>query len=154
MSLQDIRHFLALDERLLTGGMPTAGQLAEVRQAGVQVVINLATPASEGALPDEASLVASLGMQYIGIPVPWDQPTRRDLDLFMDAMDAHSRDKLFVHCQANYRATAFVSLYRLLRLGWERGRAFEDLQRIWDPQEYPVWQRFIEENLPDAARRD
>ena len=148
MSLNDIYHFLPLDDRVLTGGMPTAAQLGEAAHAGVQTVINLAIPDSEHALPNEAALVRQLGMTYIGIPVQWEHPTRRDLDLFMDAMDAHGAEKLFVHCQANYRVTGFVLLYRVIRLGWEPETAFRDLQRIWNPADYPAWQQFIQDNLP------
>ena len=108
--LEDIFHFLALSDSLYTAGMPTAEQLAGAAASGVQVVINLAMPDSERALPDERSLVESLGMKYIGIPVLWDHPTRGDLDEFMDAMDANKRSRLLVHCQANYRATGFVTL--------------------------------------------
>ncbi len=100
------------------------------------------------ALRDEESVVESLGMQYISIPVKWEQPTRRDLDAFMNAMDAHKADKLLVHCQANYRVTGFMTLYRVLRLGWEPAEAFKDLRRIWNPEEYPVWKKFLEDNLP------
>ena len=146
--LQDIYHFLELDDKLLTGGMPTAEQLGEAARAGVQTVINLAIPDSERALSNEASIVRSLGMEYIGIPVPWDHPTRRDLDEFMEAMDRHGHERLFVHCQANYRVTGFITLYRVLRLGWDRDEAFKDLRRIWNPDDYPVWKKFIEENLP------
>jgi hypothetical protein len=64
----------------------------------------------------------------------------------MDAMDAHQNQKVHVHCQANYRATAFITLYRIQRLGWEREKAFQDLRRIWNPDEYPIWKKFIEEN--------
>lgn len=128
--------------------MPTASELTEVADAGVQVVINLAMPTSERALPDEASLVESLGMKYVGIPVEWDVPTRLDLDRFMNAMDAHAGSKRLVHCQANYRASAFIALYRILRLGWRPPDAFNDLRRIWNPEEYPVWKKFIEDQLP------
>ncbi len=148
MSLQDIYHFLLLDDRLLTGGMPTADQLGDVARAGVQTVINLAIPDSPRALPEEASIVGSLGMQYIGIPVQWEAPMHHDLEMFMDAMDAHRAEKLFVHCQANYRVTGFMLLYRVLRLGWERDAAWKELRQIWNPADYPVWQKFIQENLP------
>ncbi len=148
MSLQEIHNFVPLDEQLLTGGMPTADQLRDVARAGVRTVINLAIPDAPRALPNEASIVRSLGIEYIGIPVHWEQPTRRDLDTFMDTMDTHQAEKLFVHCQANYRVSGFVLLYRVLRLGWDRERAFQDLRRIWNPAEYPTWQNFIEENLP------
>jgi protein tyrosine phosphatase (PTP) superfamily phosphohydrolase (DUF442 family) len=153
MMLQDIYHFLPLGEKLFTSGMPTADQLADAAISGVQVVINLATPDSERALKDEAAIVKSLGMRYIGIPVVWDAPTRRNLDDFMDAMDSHKDSTLLVHCQANYRVTGFMTLYRVLRLGWKADEAFKDLRRIWNPDEYPVWKKFIDENLTSGPKR-
>jgi protein tyrosine phosphatase (PTP) superfamily phosphohydrolase (DUF442 family) len=149
--LEEIYNFLPLSDSLLTSGMPTAEQLADASRSGVQVVINLAMPDSERALPDEASIVEGLGMQYVGIPVLWEGPTQRNLEDFMDAMDAHTDSRLLVHCQANYRATGFVTLYRVLRLGWDPEEAFKDLRRIWNPDEYPVWKKFIEENLPGPS---
>ncbi len=151
--LEDIYHFLKLNDRLFTGGMPTAEQLADASRAGVQVVINLAMPDSERALRDEASIVKSLDMQYIPIPVVWDHPLRRDLDEFMEAMDAHSGEVVLVHCQANYRVTGFVTLYRILRLGWDPTEAFKDMRRIWTPEDYPVWRKFIQDNLSAAPHR-
>ena len=145
--LEDIYNFLPLTETLLSSGMPTAGQIADVSKSGVDLVINLALPTSERALPNEAGLVTSLGMKYIGIPVEWEKPTRQNLEDFMNAMDANKEYKKLVHCQANYRATGFITIYRILRLGWNRDDAFKDLRRIWDPDEYPVWKKFIEENL-------
>ncbi len=151
--LEDIYHFLALSENLLTGGMPTAGQLADAAASGVQVVINLALPDSERALKDESSTVESLGMQYINIPVQWEQPIRRDLDQFMEVMDSHNDSRLLVHCQANYRVSGFIALYRVLRLGWQPERAMQDVYRIWNPDEYPTWKKFIEQNLSTAPQR-
>ena len=153
MTLQDIYHFLALDDKLFTSGMPTADQLSDASRSGVQAVINLAMPDSDNALRDEASIVRSLGMKYVGIPVVWDHPMHRDLDEFMDAMDANREATLLVHCQANYRATGFITLYRVLRLGWEPDEAFKDLRRIWNPEEYPVWKKFMEENLATGPHR-
>jgi protein tyrosine phosphatase (PTP) superfamily phosphohydrolase (DUF442 family) len=145
--LEDIYNFLPLAESLLSSGMPTAGQMVDVSNSNVTLVINLALPTSERALPNEADLVTSLGMKYIGIPVEWEKPTRQNLEEFMTVMDANKDNKKLVHCQANYRATGFITLYRILRLGWNREDAFKDLHRIWDPEEYPVWKKFIEENL-------
>ncbi len=151
--IEEIYHFLALNENLLTGGMPTAEQLADAAGAGVQVVINLAMPDSERALKDESSVVEGLGMQYIGIPVAWDHPRRQDLDDFMAAMDAHQGNRVFVHCQANFRVTGFVALHRVLRLGWQPDEAFQDVYRIWNPDEYPVWKKFISDNLSTRPLR-
>ena len=145
--LKDIYNFLQLTDKLSSSGMPTKEQLADIANAGVQVVINLALPTSEKALPNESALVESLAMKYIGIPVEWDQPTSENLKEFIRAMDAHRDQRVHVHCQANYRAIAFITLYRIERLGWKQEEAFKDLRRIWNPDEYPIWRKFIEDNL-------
>lgn len=146
--MKDIFNYLQLTDNLSSSGMPTPEQLQEAAQAGVQFVVNLATPKSEGWMPDEADVFKGLGVDYLSIPVEWENPTRKNLDDFMDAMDAHKNSRALVHCQANYRATGFIALYRVLRLKWKREDAFVDVHKIWDPQEYPAWNAFIEENLP------
>jgi protein tyrosine phosphatase (PTP) superfamily phosphohydrolase (DUF442 family) len=145
--MKDIYNYLYYNEKLSSSGMPTPEQLKDVAEAGVKVVINLATSKSEGAIPDEGGLVNGLGMEYIHIPVDWNNPTNKDLDDFLNAMDRHKDESILVHCQANYRATGFVALYRILRLGWKKEDAFQDVRKIWNPVEYPVWQMFIETSL-------
>lgn len=144
---EDIYNFLALSDTLFTGGMPKADQLTDAAQRGVQLVINLAPHSVQDALPNEESLVTSLGMQYINIPVVWSTPTKDGLDRFMAVMDENKDKKTLVHCQANFRATAFVALYRILRHGWQAKDAIEDMHKIWDAEDYPIWKMFIEENL-------
>lgn len=144
---EEIYNFLALSEDLFTGGMPTSEQLTDAAQRGVQMVINLAPHEVSNALPGETELVTSLGMQYINIPVIWNTPTKDGLDRFMDLMDGNKDKRILVHCQANFRATAFVALYRILRLGWEAETAMAGMHKIWDAEDYPIWKMFIEENL-------
>jgi protein tyrosine phosphatase (PTP) superfamily phosphohydrolase (DUF442 family) len=145
--MKDIYNYLFLTEKLSSSGMPKLEQLKEVAEAGVKFVINLATSKSEGAIPNEGELVRNLGMDYLNIPVDWENPIQQNLDDFMNAMDAHKDDLVLIHCQANFRATGFITLYRVLRLGWKKEDAFVDLRKIWNPKEYPVWQKFIEERL-------
>ena len=145
--LEDIPNFLALSENVLTGGMPNQEQLADAAQRGVDLVINLAPHEVLNALPNETDLVTSLGMKYINIPVIWTTPTKAGLDRFMDIMDENKDKKILVHCQANFRATAFMALYRILRQGWNADEAMEGMQQIWDTEDYPIWKMFIEENL-------
>ena len=140
-------NFLQLSDSLFTGGMPKADQLTDAAKQGVKVVINLAPHDVPHALPDEAELVNSLGMQYINIPVNWNTPTKEGLDKFMDAMDEHKDRKILVHCEANFRASAFVSMYRILREGWKPDEALEVMHKIWDEDAYPVWKMFIEDML-------
>jgi protein tyrosine phosphatase (PTP) superfamily phosphohydrolase (DUF442 family) len=144
---EEIRNFLPLSENLFTGGMPKAEELRDAAEHGVQAVINLALHDLPNALPEEEELVKSLGMTYINIPVLWNHPTRENLNEFLDAMDAHNKEKVLVHCEANYRATAFPALYRILRLGWKREHALDVMHQIWDEEKYPVWKKFIEESI-------
>jgi protein tyrosine phosphatase (PTP) superfamily phosphohydrolase (DUF442 family) len=149
--VKDIYNYWFLNEKLSSSGMPTAEQVKEVADAGVQVVINLALTTSPGALPNEDSVVESLGMKYIHIPIEWNNPTKQNLEDFFSAMDAHKDDKVHVHCQANYRVSAFIMLYRVLKLGWKKEDAIPVMEKMWNPEDFPVWQKFIEENLQDGT---
>jgi protein tyrosine phosphatase (PTP) superfamily phosphohydrolase (DUF442 family) len=149
---EDIRNFLPLSENLFTGGMPKADQLIDAAQRGVQTVINLTATNADGALPNEKELLDSLSVEYIHIPVEWGNPTKQNLEDFMNTMDAHTNDKVLVHCQANYRATGFVALYHILRLGWDKETALQDLRKIWNPEKFPIWQKFIEENSVEKTQ--
>jgi protein tyrosine phosphatase (PTP) superfamily phosphohydrolase (DUF442 family) len=149
--MKDIYNFLSYNELLSSSGMPTTEQMKSVAEAGVQVVINLAPHEVPNALPGEPELVNSLGMQYVNIPVTWGTPTQDDLKTFIEEMDARKDKKIHVHCQANFRASAFIALYRVLKLGWNTDDAMKVMHEIWDEDEYPVWKMFIEDTL-DRSR--
>ena len=111
MSTDSIYNFIRVNERILTGGQPTAEQLRAAAEEGIQAVINLATYNPEHSLENEQGLVQSLGMAYYPIPVIWDQPKEADFEAFEAALDALGDQKVLIHCAANYRVTAFYSLY-------------------------------------------
>ena len=115
--LEQLTNYYPISPLILTAGQPTAEQIGLVAAAGCQAVINLARPSSPNALTDEAELAAAQGMDYIAIPVVWEEPTLDDLARFFTAMEANQARKVFVHCVVNYRVSAFIYLYRVLRLG-------------------------------------
>lgn len=145
--MKHIFNYLYLEDKLSSSGMPTPEQLKDIAQAGKEVLINLATDKSEGAFANEGELAEQLGMIYIHIPVDWGQPTRQNLDDFFHAMQTHAGRDIFVHCQANYRASAFIALYRILHQGWKKEEAFAVLTGIWNPNDHPVWKTFIDHTL-------
>lgn len=49
---------------------------------------------------------------------------RDQLFAFFAAMDRHRGERVWVHCAANMRVSVFLGLYRVIRQGWERERAF------------------------------
>jgi len=145
--MNDIYNYLSYHEKLSSSGMPNAEQMDSVAEAGVQLVINLAPHDVPNAVPNEKELVESLGMEYINIPVNWNTPTKDGLNIFMDAMDANMDKKIHVHCEANFRASGFILMYRVLRLGWKADDAFTVMHTVWDEDAYPVWKMFIEDML-------
>jgi protein tyrosine phosphatase (PTP) superfamily phosphohydrolase (DUF442 family) len=150
--LSAIHNYRAVDETLGTSGQPTEAQLASIAQAGFTTVINLALHDDPRySLPDEAGTVRSLRMRYVHIPVRFAAPAESDLLAFFDAMDAHRGQKVWVHCAANMRVTAFLGLYRVKRLGWARVRAFDLMRGLWQPNE--VWTAFIDKMLQKHGRR-
>ena len=145
--MKNIFNYLEISPILSCSGMPTREQLPKLADNGVKVVINLATPKSEGWMPDEKEILEDRNIIYYGLPIEWEEPTLSDLNTFMDIMERHRNRRIHVHCQANYRATAFIMLYRVIHLGWAEGNALRDVLKIWNPVEYPVWQQFIEKSF-------
>jgi len=136
-----IYNFRRLSPTLTTSGQPTAEQFANIAAAGVETVINLAMPDSPHALPNEAELLASFGLNYIHIPVDFAAPTESDFERFAEKIDALGDAPLHVHCIANYRVAAFLYRYRRERLGWPEDQARPDLDAVWKPE--GVWADFI-----------
>lgn len=145
--MKDIYNYWNYDEILSSSGMPTAEQMKSVAEAGVEVVINLAPHDVKNAIPDEERLVTSLGMEYINIPIIWREPASDGLVRFMDAMDGSKGKKVHVHCEANYRASSFIMMYRVLRLGWKKEDAIPIMEKMWNPEDFPVWKKFIDDAL-------
>ncbi len=148
--MSELYNYQILTDHLSSSGMPTVEQMQALARENIRVVINLALATSQGALPDEDQLVESLGMKYVHIPVEWNNPTRKNLEDFFQAMDAHQEEKIHVHCQANYRASAFIMLYRVLHLGWNKADAIPVMEKMWNPEDFPIWQKFIDENLQNT----
>jgi uncharacterized protein (TIGR01244 family) len=149
-ALNHIRNFLNIDDRLATSGMPQPDDFAALRQAGFGVVINLALPTSDSALPNEGDLVSAQGMTYIHIPVNFELPQPDDFERFTRMMDACAGQRVFVHCAANMRVSAFVFLHRL-RHGVDRATAVRDLTKIWRPD--GAWREFVNQRLAEMRQQ-
>jgi protein tyrosine phosphatase (PTP) superfamily phosphohydrolase (DUF442 family) len=140
--MEDIYNFLKISDTIATSGQPTSEQFWAIKKAGYEVIVNLALPESSNALPDEKQIVENQGMQYIHIPVVWENPTLENVTEFFHVMEENVDKQVFVHCAANMRVSAFMYLYRCLHEGISDEDAKKDLQKIWIPNE--TWQKFIE----------
>ena len=138
MSTQEIVNYRKVDDWLITGGQPTEEQLKSAAAEGVKTVINLATINTRYSLEDEEGLVCSLGMTYYHIPVDWENPQESDFEAFEAVLKQLAEEKTLIHCAANFRVTAFYSLYALKHLGWSEAQADEFRASIWQGSDHPV----------------
>lgn len=139
--LPDVLNWRRLDDNVTLSGQPTEQQLAQIRELGVSTIINLGPHTNEGALIDEAASVAALGMEYVYIPVDFDNPSDADFDQFCEAMGRVEGAKTHVHCIYNARVTAFFYRYAKVGLGGSVDDAFQRMDGIWRPG--GVWANFI-----------
>lgn len=149
-ALTDIHNLLPLWDRVTTSGQPTEEQLPAVSEAGFEVVINL-LPESE-LLATERAFFQEAGLEFVHIPVIWTEPTLDEFEQFVEAMQTHSEKRVYVHCAANMRASAFCYLYRTLCLQVSLEEAQADLNRIWTPN--PIWQRFLRAVAKEYGKRE
>lgn len=143
--LESIYNFLPIHDHLATAGHPTEAQLAGVAAAGFDCVINLSLHGTDYALADEHRTVTALGMEYVHIPVIWDQPTSADFDKFFRAMSTHAGNKIFVHCVKNMRVAVFVAVYRYYQGEWTTAQVWAHIREIWEPE--GVWLELLENLL-------
>ncbi|MEA5478706.1 protein tyrosine phosphatase family protein [Pseudanabaena galeata UHCC 0370] len=140
--IEDILNYRYISDKLATSGQPTATELELISQAGYKTVLNLAPPTASNALSEEEAIATGLGMNYINIPVVWDNPTMADFNQFCDVMNNHKDKPIFVHCAMNMRVSAFMYLYRYLKMGVPASDAYSAMKTVWEPN--ATWQRFIE----------
>jgi len=131
-----IYNYLPIDHRVVTSGQPTEGQFVAIKEAGFMHVINLAPENAENALKDEQTSLRQLGINYLHIPVDFAKPSERDYKEFCAIMKDLEQHKVWVHCAANMRVSAFMYRYRCSELNEDI-----DLNKIWEP--FGVWQKFV-----------
>ncbi len=140
--LESIRNWQTVDERLASSGQISYDQIPLLAEQGYDVVVNLAI-ADEERNGREGFHVARAGLAYVHIPVDWERPTMEDVELFFDVMQANRERKVYVHCFANMRASAFVYMYRTLVDGVPEDEARATMNEVWDPDELEQWADLI-----------
>ena len=144
--MNDLNNYVRIDDRISTSGQPLINQFQSLADDDCKTIINLATPDSKGAIPNEGEIISSLAMTYIQIPVIWTEPTRADWNLFSGILKCDDR-KTHVHCVVNMRASAFTFLYRVIHAGIDPAEAKLPMDEVWTPD--GIWEEFIDEVLRD-----
>ncbi|MCP4333191.1 MAG: phosphatase [Gammaproteobacteria bacterium] len=120
-----------------TAGQPSADQFPIIAGNGYRHVMNIGMPGHADALANEGELVSALGMNYIHIPVPFDNPSPDQVGLFCKMLSQISHEKVFIHCIMNYRVSAFMYHYLSKMENRDDNSARSVMFQKWDMD--PVW---------------
>ena len=137
-SLENILNFRETSKQFSTSGMPNDEDIVVISREGYQHIINLIP----GDFSDEQRQVEELNMSFAHIPIEWSSPSIQDFMTFTALMQGYNSEKTLLHCQKNYRASAFGYLYETLILGHEEPIAKQNLLSVWTPNK--IWQTYID----------
>jgi protein tyrosine phosphatase (PTP) superfamily phosphohydrolase (DUF442 family) len=141
----EIYNFVEVSQSLSTSGVIPAERFQSLADEHFEVVINLLPDESEHAVSGEAEIIEGIGLEYVHIPVDFAAPRPEEFARFASSMEAARDRRVWVHCAANYRVSAFVSIYGQLYLGWSAEKAQALIDRLWQPND--VWREFIQKEL-------
>ncbi len=141
--INNIQDYYQISDRQATSGQPTKEQFELIAKSRYQIIINLAMSTSTNALANEGAIVTDLGMVYVQIPVVWENPQIKDVQLFFKTMQSFEENRVWVHCAKNMRVSCFVYLWQKYVLQLSEAEARPTMDRIWQPT--GVWQKLIEQ---------
>ena len=142
-NIKKIFNYYKVPDLFETSGQPNNKQLISIANGGYEAVINLAPNTTiEGKIINEEGILKSNNITYIHIPVDFNNPLDEDFNKFVAALEQNKHKKIWVHCAANMRVSAFVFKYRRDVLGLSPKNIEEDLEAIWVPNK--TWSSFLE----------
>lgn len=147
MTVNEAYNFRALTPGIDTAGVVGEQQLRELSQEGYTSVVNLLPEDSEYAVVGERGIVESQGIPYFYIPVDFSGPVDSDYQQFESVMASLPEGKALLHCAANFRVSAFASIYAYRKLGWASEEVTQFIADVWDIGEFPQWELFLKQWL-------
>ena len=134
--LSQIPQFQFIHDHLFSSGQPNTEQLRQMKEYGVNTVINLALTDATPRLELEDRICLEMDLEYVHIPVLWDTPSSDQCLLILDLIHHLVQDKMvWVHCAKNYRVSSLMYLYRQYYMDMSLPDAQELMHQIWEPNE-------------------
>ena len=140
-ALAEITNFRQYSDSFASSGQPTREQFQLIAEQGFERIVYIAFTNNNNALADADQVVKGLGMEYMRVPVAFDNPLPDEFYAFADSMQRNTGKKTLLHCQVNARATAFGFLYRVIYEDVSIAEAKADMNTVWQPN--VVWRDFI-----------
>lgn len=149
-ALAEITNFRQYSNNFASSGQPTREQFQTIAENGFERIVYISFTDNPNALADADLVVKGLGMEYMQVPVDFDNPLPDEFYSFADSMQRNTNKKTLLHCQVNARATAFSFLYRVIYEDVPVKEAKADMNTVWEPN--AVWRDFIFEVMAQNNR--
>ena len=85
-SLEEIINFRQYSPTFASSGQPSKEQFAAIAENGFERIVYIAFTSNPNALSDADQVVKGLGMEYMHIPVDWENPLADDFYAFADSL--------------------------------------------------------------------
>ena len=122
-----IKSFGQMDERFYRGAQPKEKDYKDLAALGIKTIIDL----TDEPKPYEQSLVESLGMKYVNIPmIAKKYPTEEATKMFLKFAGDPATGKFFVHCAGGrHRTGAMGAVYRFQFYHWNFEQAYAEMKK-------------------------
>jgi protein tyrosine/serine phosphatase len=123
-----IKNFGQMDERFYRGAQPKEEDYKDLAALGIKTVIDL----TDQPKSYEKSMVESLGMKYINIPMDDKKyPAEETARTFLKIASDPSNGKFFVHCAGGrHRTGAMGAVYRYQLYDWNFEQVYAEMKQF------------------------
>jgi uncharacterized protein (TIGR01244 family) len=108
----------------VTAGQPSADQLAALKAAGCEVVVDNRDPMEPRPF-DEPAAVRTAGMEYVNIPIVHGAVTADTMQQMHEAVKKLAGRKALLHCSSGNRTAAALIPFLILDKGMPEAEAVE-----------------------------
>jgi protein tyrosine/serine phosphatase len=121
-----IKNFGQMDERFYRGAQPKEQDYKDLAALGIKTVIDLQAEPKDY----EKSMVESLGMKYVNIPmIDRKYPTEEATRMFLKVANDPNTGKFFVHCAGGrHRTGAMGAVYRYQFYDWNFEQVYAEMK--------------------------
>ena len=113
----NIARFSQVDETLYRGARPEPNQMTELKELGIDTIIDFTTERFKQPGYSEAEQAELLGIKHCRIPlVSCENPSDEDINKFFEIIQnaKKNRQKVFIHClEGRDRTGLFTELYKI-----------------------------------------
>jgi protein tyrosine phosphatase (PTP) superfamily phosphohydrolase (DUF442 family) len=128
LQVEGIPNLGKVSESLYRGGQPEKNGYVELKNMGIELVINLRD--EKDRISREKIQVEALGMQFVSIPWGGFSPAKNaDVARFLTILRENSGRKIFVHCRRGAERTGvMIAAYRISEEKWSPQQALNEME--------------------------